>query len=246
MSSAPASSAGGFAPLGPIAAPSSASSASSAGGFAPLDTAAVPPSAPGGVIAPAPEPAAAEPTVDLAQARSDRAQALGQLAPTPDVVAAPVKLGPPTQYNKYPSLVFLVLRLAVAALMGIRCFRDAEALSATTQIWRDTVLGGFVNAEVLTWIQIAAEGTVALLLLFGLGTRVVGGVLVVLGAAWLTFILWGAVSPFQRGIPGFTGEFEVLLVAVGFLFTGLGGGGWLSLDAFFHRARLERKNAKTA
>jgi uncharacterized membrane protein YphA (DoxX/SURF4 family) len=235
-------------PLNPIAAPASAPSAPSSGGFAPLETAPVPPPPPplGGVIAPDPEAVAAQSAADLAQARSDRAQALGELARTPDVVAAPVKLGPPTQYNKFPSLVLLVLRLAVAALMGIRCFRDAEALSATTQIWRDTILGGYVNAEILTWIQIAAEGMAALLLLFGLGTRVVGGVLMILGAAWLTFILWGAVNPFQRGIPGFTGEFEVLLVAVGFLFTGLGGGGWLSLDAFFHRARLERKNAKTA
>jgi uncharacterized membrane protein YphA (DoxX/SURF4 family) len=201
--------------------------------------------APTGVIAPV-EPAVPAAGSEAAKARSARARALGEVAPTPDVIAAPAKIGLPTQYNKFPSFVLLLLRLSTAALMGIRCFRDAEALSATKQLWANTVLNDTLNPDVLAWIQVAAEGAIALLLLFGLGVRVVGAALMVLGVAWLVFVLWGAVSPFQTGIPGFTGEFEILLVAVGFLFLGVGGGGWLSLDAFFHRARVERKNAKAA
>jgi uncharacterized membrane protein YphA (DoxX/SURF4 family) len=193
------------------------------------------------------DPAVAQTSViaesSAAEARTARARALGEVAPTPDVVTAPLRAHLPTTYNKFPSLALLLLRLAVAALMGIRAFRDADALTATTTLWRNTILP---NPEVLAWTQVAIEGAIALLLLFGLGTRVVGFLLMVLAVAWLTFVLWGAVSPFQTGMPGFTGEFEVLLVTVGFAFLALGGGGWLSLDAFFHRARVERKNAKGA
>jgi uncharacterized membrane protein YphA (DoxX/SURF4 family) len=190
-----------------------------------------------------PEQAAQAAQVAHSEARSARARALGEIAVGPDVVTAPSVIGLPTTYNKFPSLVLLVLRLIVAALMGIRCFRDADALSATTRLWENTVLP---SAEILAWVQIAAEGAIALLLLFGLGTRVVGLLLMILSVAWLTFVLWGAVSPFHAGVPGFTGEFEILLVGVGFVFLGVGGGGWLSLDGFFHRARVERKNNRSS
>ncbi|MDR1449771.1 MAG: hypothetical protein LBI84_06170 [Propionibacteriaceae bacterium] len=226
------------------ASPASAASPAAAAGALPAAGGLTVP-APTGVIAPV-EPAVPAAGSEAAKARSARARALGEVAPTPDVIAAPAKIGLPTQYNKFPSFVLLLLRLSTAALMGIRCFRDAEALSATKQLWANTVLNDTLNPDVLAWIQVAAEGAIALLLLFGLGVRVVGAALMVLGVAWLVFVLWGAVSPFQTGIPGFTGEFEILLVAVGFLFLGVGGGGWLSLDAFFHRARVERKNAKAA
>jgi uncharacterized membrane protein YphA (DoxX/SURF4 family) len=172
---------------------------------------------------------------------SSRARALGELAPTPDVIAAPQMIGLPSTYGKMPSLMIVLLRFVVAALMGIRAVQDASHLSATTAIWENTVLP---SPQILAWSQICVEAACALLLVFGIGVRLVGALMIVLNLSLLAFVLWGAVSPFQDGLSGFTGELQVLSIGVGLLFLGVGGGGWLSVDSFIHRDRVRRRNER--
>jgi uncharacterized membrane protein YphA (DoxX/SURF4 family) len=158
-------------------------------------------------------------------------------------VTAPELHHLPSTYKGFPSLMLLVLRFVVIALMAIRVWLDTKPLADTVTMWQNTVLPD-TYARPLAYAQVAVEAAIVVLLLFGLGTRLVGLLLVALAAAWLVFILWGVGSPFDASGFGvaFTGEFEVLLIGVGLVFLGLGGGGWLSLDSFFHRARVERKN----
>ncbi|MDR1078341.1 MAG: DoxX family membrane protein, partial [Propionibacteriaceae bacterium] len=173
---------------------------------------------------------------------SHRARALGELAPTPDVITAPQMIGLPSTYGKFPSFMIVLLRFVVAALMGIRAVQDASHLSATTAIWQNTVLP---SPQIFAWAQICVEAACALLLVFGIGVRLVGALLVLLNIGLLAFVYWGAVSPFQDGVSGFTGELQVLLIGVGLLWIGVGGGGWLSVDSFIHRDRVRRRNERS-
>ncbi|MDR0990010.1 MAG: DoxX family membrane protein, partial [Propionibacteriaceae bacterium] len=202
-----------------------------------------------GVIAPSPSPDADQATEEQNQAtaRMARSKALGEVKPMPDVVAAPVRFLPPTTYNKFPSLVMIILRALVIVLLVDRVWLDLRSLSDTITLWENTVLPQ-AYAEYAAYAQIGLEMVIAILLLFGLGTRVAGALLIVINAAWLMFLLWGVGSPWSAAGSGvaFAGELQVLWIAVGFVFLGLGGGGWLSLDAYFHRARIERKNEKAS
>lgn len=131
------------------------------------------------------------------------------------------------------SLGLFVLRLAVAAILGVRGIFHLLNLPATTELISTTILP---YASILAIVLGAAEVAIAIALVFGLLTRVAGlGLMLVAGGA-LTFVLWGAGNPFTAGQAGFTGEFEVLLVAVGLLFLLVGAGGW-SLDRGFRARR---------
>ena len=65
-------------------------------------------------------------------------------------------------------------------------------------------------------------------------------VCVVFAGGALAFVMWGPWSPFVPGQPGFLGEFELLLAAVGLLFLLVGAGGW-SVDRSFRSARQRDK-----
>ncbi|MDR1512688.1 MAG: hypothetical protein LBS56_04260, partial [Propionibacteriaceae bacterium] len=207
------------------------------GGPVPAAIPVAPPITPlGAPLAPAPEPTAVLPVagrpavvapadgVDPQAARDARARALGVIAPTPDVVTAPTLFQLPTTYNKFPSLVLFCLRVVVGALMGVRVWLDIRPLGDTVALWQNTVLPD-AYARPAAYTQIGLEAAICLLLLAGLGTRVAGLLIVVLSTAWLTFILWGAVPIFDNAGFGvaFTGEYELLLAAVGLLFLGVGG-----------------------
>jgi uncharacterized membrane protein YphA (DoxX/SURF4 family) len=189
-----------------------------------------------------PAPSAAGVIAEPESGLSYRARALGELAPTPDVITAPQMIGLPSTYGKFPSFTIMLLRFVVAALMGIRAVQDASHLSATTAIWENTVLP---SPQIFAWGQICVEAACALLLVFGIGVRLVGALLVVLNIGLLAFVYWGAVSPFQDGVSGFTGELQILLIGVGLLLIGVGGGGWLSVDSFIHRDRVRRRNERS-
>ncbi|MDR1264696.1 MAG: hypothetical protein LBK42_03820 [Propionibacteriaceae bacterium] len=182
-----------------------------------------------------------------AAARAARAAALGEVPPTPDVVTAPRLHQLPSTYQPLPSLSLLLLRLVVIGLMAIRIWHDTKPLSATVAMWENTILPlGY--ARPVAYGQIVVEAAIAILLLFGLGTRLAGVLTTILSVAWLGLILWGYSSPFDAAGAGvvLVGEYQLLLAAVGLVLFGLGGGGWLTLDSFFHRARVEHKNAKVS
>ena len=177
-------------------------------------------------------------------------------APAADTAAAPVAAGA-TAVSELPvrtetltviqrsndkfagSLGLFLLRLVVAAIVGIRGLYHLLNLPATTELIQNTVIPA---PSIMAIVLGAAEVAIAIALVFGLLTRVAGlGLMLVAGGA-LGFVLWGPWSPFTAGQAGFTGELELLLVAVGLLFLLVGGGGW-SVD---HGFRARRADARAA
>lgn len=137
-----------------------------------------------------------------------------------------------------PSLSLFILRLIVAVILGIRGVSVLLDLQTTTDLIATTVLP---VPAVLAIVLGAAEIAIAVALVFGLLTRVAGLGVTTIGVSALAFVLWGPWSPFVAGQPGFTGELELLLAAVGFLFVAVGGGAW-GLDHGFRVRRSEDGN----
>ena len=135
------------------------------------------------------------------------------------------------------SLGLFLLRLVVAAIIGIRGLYHLLNLPATTAIIQNTILP---YPSILAIVLGAAEVAIAIALVFGLLTRVAGLGLLLLAGATLGFVLWGPWMPFTPGRAGFTGELELLLAAVGTLFLLVGGGGW-SVDRGFRARRTEAR-----
>jgi len=188
--------------------------------------------------------------------RTARAEALGEVQMTPDVVVAPERLAPPTTYKLWPSLMLLLFRLVIAGVIGIRVAHEIGSLSATKAMWARTVIPE-QWATVATWTYLVVECLIVVLLLFGLGTRIAGALMVLVFAAVLALLLWGVGNPFDVRIAdtyyqfaaqpfvSFYGEFQVIMVAAGLLFAGVGGGG-IGIDGAIHRDRLERRNDRRA
>jgi uncharacterized membrane protein YphA (DoxX/SURF4 family) len=175
--------------------------------------------------------------------RADRARALGQVAPTPDVVVAPPKIMPPSTYKAWPSLILILFRLIVAGVVGLRVVQELGDLPGARQMWADTIIPSSYTV-VATWAYLAIQATIVVLLVFGLGVRVAGALLLLVNAAVLALVTWGGgVSFLNDNVLGFTGEIHVILAAIGLLFTGVGGGGW-GFDGVIERARIERKNIR--
>lgn len=131
------------------------------------------------------------------------------------------------------SLGLFLLRLVVAAIMGVHGANKLLNLPATTEMLQSTIIPA---PGVMAIVIGAAEIAIAIALVFGLLTRFAGlGVALVAGGA-LAFVQWGPWSPFRPGEAGFNGELELLLVAVGILFLLVGGGGW-SIDRGFRSRR---------
>jgi len=190
-----------------------------------------------------PVPAAVQPIeTQLDDHRAARARALGEVDPGADVIAAPAPFGPPSVYKGWPSFTLFVFRLVVAAILGIRATQELINFEQTKALWETSILP---NPGVVAIVQIVVEYAIAIMLLIGLASRVAGVLLMLLAIGWLVFLVWGAVNPFSSGVVGFRGEFEVLLVAAGLVFAGVGGGR-AAVDGAIHRARLERKNARMA
>lgn len=131
------------------------------------------------------------------------------------------------------SLGLFLLRLVVAAIMGVHGANKLLNLPATTEMLQNTIIPA---PGIMAIVIGAAEIAIAIALVFGLLTRFAGlGVALVAGGA-LAFVQWGPWSPFRPGEAGFNGELELLLVAVGLLFLLVGGGGW-SIDRGFRSRR---------
>ncbi len=178
-------------------------------------------------LAPKPEPIV-EPTpvAPVAGAAKGTAPRVVAAAPAP---AAPVTVVQRTNDKFFGSLGLFLLRLIVAAIMGVHGANKLMNLPAAVEMLQSTILP---SPNILAIVIGSAEVAIAIALVFGLLTRVAGlGVALVAGGA-LAFVQWGNWSPFKPGEAGFTGELELLLVGVGLLFLLVGGGGW-SVDRGF-------------
>lgn len=162
-------------------------------------------------------------------------------APAPAPVA-PAKAARRTTDRFLPSFGLFALRLVTAAIMGVHGVNKLLDPQSATDLFANTILP---RPQLLALVTGGAEVAIAVALVFGLLTRLAGlGVALVAGGA-LAFVMWGPWSPFLDGQPGFLGELELLLAAVGVLFVTVGAGGW-SLDHGFRARRAADRAARDA
>jgi putative oxidoreductase len=174
--------------------------------------------------------------------RAARDRQLGKVIAAPEDSDEPAvtRHTTPTTYRGLPSFGFFVFRLIVAAVLGIRAWQHVTHLSATRATWEATIMP---RPDIVAWTQIGLEVVIAIMLVFGLGTRLAGLLLLILSIVSLVFVQWGAVNPFQQGANDFIGVVDVLLTGAGLLFATVGGGR-LAIDGAIHSARIQRKNDK--
>ncbi|MEA5054904.1 MAG: DoxX family protein [Propionicimonas sp.] len=176
---------------------------------------------------------------ERAARREAREAALTATAPIPVTAPEPVVVYKRTNDRFFGSLGLFLLRLVTAAIFLVRGLNLVTDIPAAQAQFATTIIP---YPQVMAIVTGVACLLIALSLVLGLLTRVAGlGVLLIAGGA-LAFVLWGPWSPFVAGQPGFLGEYELLLAAVGLLFLLLGGGGW-SVDRSF-RAGRERDKAE--
>ena len=153
------------------------------------------------------------------------------LEPAPEPVV--VRAAKPATHRLWGSLGLFVLRAVTAAILFVQGLNGVINPRPVLDLWSNTVLPypRFIAMGV-SWLQLA----IALLLFFGLLTRLGGLLLAGLMAATLAFVLWGNWSIFEPGGAGFIGEQQLLLAAVGVALLGLGAGAW-SFDHLLRRSR---------
>lgn len=128
------------------------------------------------------------------------------------------------------SLGLFVLRLVVAAIMGVHGVAKAMDIAAVQAMLGNTVIP---EPVITSYVLTGAELAIALALVFGVATRLAGLGVAAIGIGALLFVHW-VTNPFVGMTV--TGELELLLAAVGILLLCLGGGGW-SIDAAVRRRR---------
>lgn len=129
------------------------------------------------------------------------------------------------------ALGLLVLRVVVAAIFAIRGLQTVQHLDVTRAQFEQV---GIPHADTMAFVVGVCEVAIAVALIFGIAMRVVGVGIAVIAVAALAYVKWRTGAVFTDGQPGFTGELELLLAAVGVMFVGVGGGGW-TVDRRFRR-----------
>ncbi len=201
---------------------------------------------------PSPEPTRMEQLSDEEQklaaeraARRDaRAAALAAPAPVPLATPAPVIVHKRTNDKFWGALGLFLLRIVLAGIFAVRGLNILTDIPAAQAQFAKTVIP---QPEIMAIVTGVAAELIALSLLLGLLTRFAGLGIALIAAGALVFVYWSPNwSPFVAGQPGFLGEYELLLAAVGLLLLLIGGGGW-SLDRSFRagreRDKRERANA---
>jgi uncharacterized membrane protein YphA (DoxX/SURF4 family) len=174
-----------------------------------------------------------------ARQKAERDRRLGTVAPAAAPAAAPAgKPRTKRTTDKFAgSLGLFFLRVVAAATVGVLGFQiiteSGPVISALQGI-------GVPQADMVSMGIGVLVLVIAVMLLFGLGTRIAAVLLVALAAATLAFFRWGRFNPFIAGQAGFSGDMELLLAGIGLCFLFLGAGGW-SIDAGLRRSRARKK-----
>jgi uncharacterized membrane protein YphA (DoxX/SURF4 family) len=174
---------------------------------------------------------------ERAERKAARDKALGNVTRTPEPEPTPTPTVRTTD-KFFPSLGLFLLRIVLAGIFGIRSVQHFTNLQATHDIIAATAIP---EPAIMAIVLCAGEMLIALGLLFGLLTRVAGFGVSAIAVLALAFVYWGAANPFVEGRFGFSGEYELLLAAVGLLILFTGGGGW-GFDRRFRRNRQRRKD----
>lgn len=174
--------------------------------------------------------------------REARDRALGKRRPQPAPVATvepPSTRLPRTTDRFAPSLGLFLLRLAVAAVLGVRGAQQLMDIPGTVEVFAGTALP---YPEILAWATAVASVLVAAALVLGFAVRIAGVGAALVGIGALVYVYWWQM-PFQEGTPGFLGETELLLAVLGVFLLLVGGGAW-GIDGAIRKGRLQRKADK--
>ncbi|MGO4956786.1 DoxX family protein [Luteococcus sp. Sow4_B9] len=172
-----------------------------------------------------------------ARERAERDRALGKVAAPqgPDPVLP--EIPKPTTDKFGPSLGLFLLRLVTGGIMAVHGVQKLTDIAGTQDFLTQL---GLPSPHYLAWGTGIAEVLAGVALLFGLLTRLAGLGVAVVAIAALALVKWGASNPFQAGKPGFTGELELLLAAVGLTLLFVGAGRW-SIDGSIRAGRRRAK-----
>jgi putative oxidoreductase len=129
------------------------------------------------------------------------------------------------------ALGLFVLRVVVAVIFVIRGLQKVQHLDVTRTQFEQV---GIPYADTMAFVVGVCEVAIAIALVFGIAVRVVGVGIAIIAIGALAYVKWRTGAIFTDGQPGFAGELELLLAAVGLAFAGLGGGGW-TVDRRFRR-----------
>ena len=187
----------------------------------------------------------AEEEARLAKLREQRDERDARLGVKPQsttdgtrVITKPVK----RQSDKFLGAFSLfVLRLVTASIIGVLGYQVLSDVDAASQFLGQTVIP---EPRLVSWILGFGLVGMAALLVLGLGTRLVGFLLLAVAVASLALIRWGQFSIFQDGLEGFLGDRTLLTAAVGLILTAFGAGRW-SIDGAIRNAREKSKAAKS-
>lgn len=174
--------------------------------------------------------------------REARDRALGKRRPQP---VAPAPVEPPSTKlsrttDRFPaSLGLFLLRLGVAAVLGIRGAQQLMDIPGTIEQFAGTALP---YPEIFAWATAVASVLIAVALVLGLAVRAAGLGAALIGAGVLVFVYWWR-SPFEPGLAGFRGESELLVAVLGLFLLLVGGGAW-GIDAAIRKGRLQRRAEK--
>ena len=129
------------------------------------------------------------------------------------------------------ALGLLVLRVVVAGIFAIRGLQKVQHLDVTQTQFAQV---GIPYADTMAFVVGVCEVAIAIALIFGIAMRIVGLGIAAIAIGALVYVKWRTNTVFIDGQPGFVGELEFLLAAVGLMFAGVGGGGW-TVDKRFRR-----------
>lgn len=164
--------------------------------------------------------------------------------------AAPIVAAPPEPVvegkrntDKFAgSLALFFMRLTLAAVLGIRGINGILSPQLAASPWEGNLLP---QPQLVGMALSAASVGIAILLLFGMLTRLAGFGVVAIAILTLAFVKWGSFSPFLPDQLGLVGELELLLAAGGLVLMLIGSGAW-GVDYGFRRRRAQDRITRRA
>lgn len=184
-----------------------------------------------------------DPATERANQRAERDRALGKVPVSNEPERTQSRRPPRTTDKFHGSLALFLLRLVVAAIMGVHGVQKLMNLEGTRQFFETTALRDF-GAQIPYYAALATaigEVAIALGLLVGFLTRIAGLGTAIIGVGALVLVKWLS-NPVDLNGNGFSGELELLLAVCGLVFLLLGAGGW-SIDAAMRRGRARKRAA---
>lgn len=172
-----------------------------------------------------------------AEERAARNRSLGVVDHSNEPAAYATPVPKPTTDKALPSLGLFLLRLVTAAIVGIHGFQKLTDIDSTRAFFESLNIPSPLYAA---WGTGVAEVLAAVALVFGFATRLAGLGIAAIAIGALAMVKWGKENPFQSGVPGFTGELELLLAGVGLALLFLGAGRW-SIDGSIRASRRRNK-----